>query len=97
LTGRTARRIVSGRLSEPETDRDTDVPHRAARPLRRFHAASVTYAPIPFVGDAASPLDLTHLPVWDDEEMLGEDARKALDRGEDWVESATDTSWITPR
>ncbi|KAM0839412.1 hypothetical protein ACQ4PT_060343 [Festuca glaucescens] len=28
--------------------------------------------------------------------MLGEDARKSLDCGEDWVKSAADNSWITP-
>ena len=54
------------------------------------------YAPIPFVGDAASPPDIAHLPIWDYIAMLSEDARNAVDRGEDWVESATDNSWIKP-
>nr|XP_040254019.1 neural Wiskott-Aldrich syndrome protein-like [Aegilops tauschii subsp. strangulata] len=54
------------------------------------------YAPIPFVGDAASLLDIAHLPIWDYIAMLSEDARNAVDRGEDWVESAADNSWIKP-
>ena len=52
------------------------------------------YTPIPFIGDAASPPDLAH--PWEYVAMLSEDARKALDRGDDWVESATDNSWINP-
>ena len=54
------------------------------------------YAPIQFVGDAASPPDIAHLPIWDYIAMLSEDGRNAVDRGEDWVESAADNSWIKP-
>ena len=90
-----------GSLSESETDLDR--PHCTTQPLslrwRRAASTAVVsspYAPIPFVGDAASPPDIAHLPIWDYIAMLSEDARKAVDRGEDWVESAADNSWIKP-
>ena len=99
--GGTARRHVLGSLSESETDLDR--PHCTAppHPLRRCRAASTvvvssTLCPIPFVGDAASPPDIAHLPTWDYIAMLSEDGRNAVDRGEDWVESAADNSWIKP-
>ena len=51
---------------------------------------------IPFVGDAAPPPQLPHLPIRDYEVMSGEDALRTIDSGEDWVESAADNSCITP-
>ena len=88
-----------GSLSESKTDLDR--PHCTApsRPLRRRLAASTavvssTLCHIPFVSDAASPPDIAHLPIWDYIAMLSEDARNAVARGEDWVESAADNSWI---
>ena len=51
---------------------------------------------VPPVSDAASPTDIAHLHIWDYIAMLSEDARNAVDHGEDWVESAADNSWIKP-